>query len=554
MNSNPNDIETVELDEPKRISQIDELSIGDEIVFSRRSLSDEEIESKRPLRVVDGASKTVRSTHSDSLTGAEPYETRLSAIEARGEWEGAVTHCLADAYNTFTGELSEIVDHDSGIIVEVALVATVSDGEEESEAEANEFYTARELVCDGGQVQTASQTEHHVPADDAVIMTGSSELRDQVDVRQCHRCERPTHALDMDSDPRWGGVCDRCHAELVNEYGPVEESSFADEQGRGRTMTDGGVTTDKDGKPVDDRVATLMDRLQEETNAARVLCHYYKSGRIGYWSKTQRVHGTVVDVANEEGYRLDHATTRDGSGYAEFIPMKGDGDNSDDGEPVLMTDGGRDLPETTRECVRCDSDAVPGSRHCGEHSRLMTDGGVSEGDIRVGDVCLDLSQGRPVQVVEALTQNAAEWSNNNGYDLLSNYANERLEAEPSDAVFECVYVGSIQSEPSKTYAFPTSRLVRIEVEAGDEGRRVDERIAVDVLESLFDAALRSGSDETKSTLRNLAQDAFGRDMTSEARELAEVTRRMEQEAEDWVDSQEDEIAEAAFEAHKEDHR
>jgi len=117
-----------------------------------------------------------------------------------------------------------------------------------------------------------------------------------------------------------------------------------------------------------------------------------------------------------------------------------------------------------------------------------------------------------------------------------------------------VYVGSIQSEPSKTYAFPTSRLVRIEVEAGDEGRRVDERIAVDVLESLFDAALRSGSDETKSTLRNLAQDAFGRDMTSEARELAEVNRRMEQEAEDWVDSQEDEIAEAAFEAHKEDHR
>jgi len=184
----------------------------------------------------------------------------------------------------------------------------------------------------------------------------------------------------------------------------------------------------------------------------------------------------------------------------------------------------------------------------------VTDGGVSEGDIRVGDVCLDLSQGRPVQVVEALTQNAAEWSNNNGYDLLSNYANDRLESEPGDAVFECVYVGSIQSEPSKTYAFPESRLVRIEVEAGDEGRRVDERIAVDVLESLFDAALRSGSDETKSVLRNLAQDAFGRDMTSEARELAEVTRRMEQEAEDWVESQEDEIAEAAFEAHKEDHR
>jgi len=103
-------------------------------------------------------------------------------------------------------------------------------------------------------------------------------------------------------------------------------------------------------------------------------------------SKTQRVCGTVVDVAREEGYRLDHATTRDGSGYAELIPMTGDDNSGDDGEPVLMTDGGRDLPETNRECVRCDSDAVPGSRHCGEHSRLVTDGGVSEGDIRVADV------------------------------------------------------------------------------------------------------------------------------------------------------------------------
>ena len=453
MNSNPNDIETVELDEPRRINEISELSIGDKIVFERRNLTDEDIESKRPLRVVDGASKTVRSTHSDSLTGAEPYETRLFAIEARGEWEGARTYCFADAYNTFDGELAGIVDHDSGIMVEIGLVAT-ADPADEDDAASIEFKTGRELACDGGQVQTETTTEHHIPEDDAVIMSNPTSLRGQVDMRQCPRCEREIHALDMESDPRWGEVCDGCHAELVDEHGPVSETSFAEEQEHGRPMTDGG----------------------------------------------------------------------------------------------------RDLSETTRECVRCDSDAVPGSRRCSEHSRLMTDGGRDEGDIRVGDVCLDLSQGRPVQVVEALSQNAAEWSNNNGYDLLGNYANDRLEAEPEDAVFECVYVGSIQSEPSKTYAFPNSRLVRIEVEAGDDGKRVDERIAVDVLESLFDAALRSGSDETKSVLRNLAQDAFGRDMTSEARELAEVNLKMEREVEDWVDSQEDEMAEAAFEAHKEDHR
>ena len=330
--SDLSDLETVAMDEPRRINEISELSIGDEIVFGRRSLSDEEIESKQPLRVVDGASKTVRSTHSDSLTGAEPYETRLSAIEARGEWEGARTYCFADAYNTFDGELAGIVDHDNGIMVEIALVATAQPAEED-DARSTEFQTAREIACDGGQVQTETTTEHHIPGDDAVIMSNPTSLRNQVDMRQCPRCEREIHALDMESDPRWGEVCDGCHAELVDEHGPVEESSFAEDQGRGRPVTDGGVVTDKDGKPVDDRVATLMDRLQEETNAARVLCHYYKSGRIGYWSKTQRVCGTVVDVAREEGYRLDHATTRDGSGYAELIPMTGDDNSGDDGEP-----------------------------------------------------------------------------------------------------------------------------------------------------------------------------------------------------------------------------
>ena len=106
----------------ERIDNIGQLSVGDKIVFERRSLDDQQIESKRPLTVVDGASKIVRSTLDDPAIGAEPYETRLSAIEARGDWEGAKTYTLADAYNTFTGELGGIVDHDTGIIVEVARV------------------------------------------------------------------------------------------------------------------------------------------------------------------------------------------------------------------------------------------------------------------------------------------------------------------------------------------------------------------------------------------------------------------------------------------------
>mgnify|MGYP006271583899 CR=1 FL=1 len=415
--SDPHEIEVSELDEPRRITKISELSVGDKIVFDQRSLSDDDIESKRPLRVVNGATRTLESEHEDSEFGIQSFTVRQHAIEAIGDWEGARSYVLADRTNTLDGSHAGLVDFESGITVEVALIATADD--DQDDIEESGFTTAREMACDGGQVQTDSCAEHHIPGDDAVIISDPTSFRDQVDMRECPRCERSVHALDMESDPRWGETCDGCHVELVDEHGPISESSFAEDQRRGRPMTDGG----------------------------------------------------------------------------------------------------RD-----------------------------------EADIRVGDVCLDLSQGRPVQVVEALTQNAAEWSNDNGYDLLGNYANERLESEPGDAVFECVYVGSIQSEPSKTYAFPESRLVRIEVEAGDGGRRVDERITVNVLESLFDAALRSGSDETKSVLRGLAQDAFGRDVTSEARELAEVNLKMEQKSEDWVDSQEDEIAEAAFEAHREEHR
>ena len=120
---------------PHRIEQIDQLQIGDEIVFERRTLDDEEIDSKRPLVVTDGSSKTVRSTHEDPMTGAEPYETRLSAVEVRGTWAGAKTYCLADAYNTLDGAKDGIVDHDSGIVVEVARVGRADGPAEETAAD-----------------------------------------------------------------------------------------------------------------------------------------------------------------------------------------------------------------------------------------------------------------------------------------------------------------------------------------------------------------------------------------------------------------------------------
>jgi len=142
--------------------------------------------------------------------------------------------------------------------------------------------------------------------------------------------------------------------------------------------------------------------------------------------------------------------------------------------------------------------------------------------IQVGDVCLDLAQGRPVHVVEALDTDAAAWSEANNYELTENYGNSRLGASDDDAVYEVVYCSSAKSKPSKTYAMPESRLLRVETEAADDGRPVAERITVTVLEELFDAAYRSATDSFVPDLEALAEDAVGEELTNEARELASV--------------------------------
>ena len=152
--------------------------------------------------------------------------------------------------------------------------------------------------------------------------------------------------------------------------------------------------------------------------------------------------------------------------------------------------------------------------------------------IQVGDVCLDLCQGRPVHVVEDTNQTAAEWSGDHGYDLEENYGNSRLGTGPNDRVFDVVYCSSIKSEPSKTYAFPESRLARVETEAGDGGRPVADRVRVELLDELFQIAMildEGWSVEPESwedALTKLVTNGtnYGGTRLEEARELAKASR------------------------------
>lgn len=140
-------------------------------------------------------------------------------------------------------------------------------------------------------------------------------------------------------------------------------------------------------------------------------------------------------------------------------------------------------------------------------------------EIQPGDVALDKTQGRPVHIIEATGQTAAEWSDANDYELTENYGNERCDAADGDLVYDVVYCSNAKSEPSKSYAMPESRLLRIETEAADGGRPVYQRAVRDTLESLFrDLA---GTD-AESDLTTAATEAFGMELTDEAKELADV--------------------------------
>lgn len=144
-------------------------------------------------------------------------------------------------------------------------------------------------------------------------------------------------------------------------------------------------------------------------------------------------------------------------------------------------------------------------------------------DIETGDVVLDLTQGRTMQVVEEHRQTAREWSGENDYELVENYANERMGASEDDLVYECVYAGSVKNRPSKSYAFPESRLARVEVEEAVDGRRVQERIARDVLVGVFDSMLRYDAlddEDVEAVARHIG--GVDEDVVDEAHELARV--------------------------------
>lgn len=141
----------------------------------------------------------------------------------------------------------------------------------------------------------------------------------------------------------------------------------------------------------------------------------------------------------------------------------------------------------------------------------------------LGDPVVDLAQGRPMIVVGTPCESAAEWSDSNGYDLLENYANSRFNPKPGEHVVETVYVSNLQSEPSKTYTFPVSRVKLIDAHHADDGMRIADRVRSELLADLFVSATGAMEPDNTEMLESVARDAgVDEEVLELAQELADV--------------------------------
>ncbi|MFW6152999.1 MAG: hypothetical protein ACOC42_01430 [Halobacteriota archaeon] len=104
--------------------------------------------------------------------------------------------------------------------------------------------------------------------------------------------------------------------------------------------------------------------------------------------------------------------------------------------------------------------------------------------LKVGDPVMDAAQGRPMVVLETPGETVETWSQANNYDLTDNYGNSKFGVDPDEPVVVSRYVSDVSSDPGKTYTFPRSRLRLIDVHHADDGWRIYDRIAFDILESM----------------------------------------------------------------------
>jgi hypothetical protein len=197
---------------------------------------------------------------------------------------------------------------------------------------------------------------------------------------------------------------------------------------------------------------------------------------------------------------------------------------------VEKTDKQPHHPLREEEDFRC--------RNCGEHFddpldpsevEVATDGGVdlprfeyNDDGISTGDIVVDLSSGKSLQVVGKSEQTVGEHPQTRSDDTA-----EMFGANPDETVFQCVFLpdGEKITPPTKTYAYPESRLLRYPVErATDHAGGVQMWLRTAFLNELADGVYRSGNDDLRRDLEALITDVYSEDVAGVFSELVETNR------------------------------
>lgn len=162
---------------------------------------------------------------------------------------------------------------------------------------------------------------------------------------------------------------------------------------------------------------------------------------------------------------------------------------------------------------------------------------MTEQFIRLGSVVLDRARNKPLQVVDRDHRTAGE----HPYIDVDGEMERQWGVTESDEVFECVFLPTGEdavSSPSKSYAYPASRLTRYPVEAhgeGDDVHRIHTQIIVEFLADVF--AHTMAADEKLSEESDFDWEQSVADAVIGARVDAEVpTEVLVEEARELADA------------------
>lgn len=131
------------------------------------------------------------------------------------------------------------------------------------------------------------------------------------------------------------------------------------------------------------------------------------------------------------------------------------------------------------------------------------------GDLRAGEPAYDLVRNRPVVVTDYLGR-LGTVDTALAETVRNAYSNSFVPLQPSTPLYDVIFLG-LQSKPSKSYAYPATRLARPRVES-HEGWTGREYAEIGFAVELFGAA----SDEERSLVADLVESVRPESFSSEA--------------------------------------